>query len=284
MLNIFRQCQRILILLVIPLLIAACTTSFMYRNLDWLIPWYVDGMVDISRVQRAELRERLEPLLQWHREEELQRYLDLLDQLESDLQARLTPDQVISWVEAVTEAMTRVESRLLDVAIEFGGEMSDEQIREFADELWEKQEELEQEYLPRTDQEYIEESFEYFSDFTRKQLGRLTPEQKGRFRRASNSLIRFDSAWLEDRRAWLERISPLMDRPPGWQEALREAYDNREAMQSDEYQRIWEHNLEVIAQAMVDVLNGRIPRQNEHLTKEIERWRSRLEKLIEERE
>jgi hypothetical protein len=284
MLKTFRQCQRILILLVFPLLIAACTTSFMYRNLDWLIPWYVDGMVDISRVQRAELRERLEPLLQWHREEELQRYLDLLDQLESDLQARLTPDQVISWVEAVTDAVMRVESRLLDVAIEFGGEMSDQQIREFADELWEKQDELEQEYLPRTDQEYIEESFKYFSDFTRKQLGRLTQEQEDRFRRAANSLIRFDSAWLQDRRAWLERISSLMERPPGWQKTLRDAYDNRRSMQSDEYRRIWEHNLEVISEAMVDVLNGRIPRQSEQLTKEIERWRSRLEKLIEEKE
>lgn len=284
MLKTFRQCQRILILLVFPLLIAACTTSFMYRNLDWLIPWYVDGMVDISRVQRAELRERLEPLLQWHREEELQRYLDLLDQLESDLQARLTPDQVISWVEAVTDAVMRVESRLLDVAIEFGGEMSDQQIREFADELWEKQDELEQEYLPRTDQEYIEESFKYFSDFTRKQLGRLTQEQEDRFRRAANSLIRFDSAWLQDRRAWLERISSLMERPPGWQKTLRDAYDNRRSMQSDEYRRIWEHNLEIISEAMVDVLNGRIPRQSEQLTKEIERWRSRLEKLIEEKE
>jgi hypothetical protein len=284
MLKTFRQCQRILILLVFPLLIAACTTSFMYRNLDWLIPWYVDGMVDISRVQRAELRERLEPLLQWHREEELQRYLDLLDQLESDLQARLTPDQVISWVEAVTDAVMRVESRLLDVAIEFGGEMSDQQIREFADELWEKQDELEQEYLPRTDQEYIEESFKYFSDFTRKQLGRLTQEQEDRFRRAANSLIRFDSAWLQDRRAWLERISSLMERPPGWQKTLRDAYDNRRSMQSDEYRRIWEHNLEIISEAMVDVLNGRIPRQSEQLAKEIERWQSRLEKLIEEKE
>ena len=284
MLKTFRQCQRILILLVFPLLIAACTTSIMYRNLDWLIPWYVDGMVDISRVQKAELRERLEPLLQWHREEELQRYLDLLDQLDSDLQARLTSDQVISWVEAATDAVMRVESRLLDLAIEFGGEMSDEQIREFADGLWEKQEELEQEYLPRTDQEYIEESFTYFSDFTRRQLGRLTPEQEDRFRRAANSLIRFDSAWLQDRRTWLERISPLMERPPGWQMSLRDAYDNREAMQSDSYRRIWEHNLEVISEAMVDVLNGRIPRQSEQLTKEIGKWRSRLERLIEENE
>jgi uncharacterized protein YutE (UPF0331/DUF86 family) len=112
----------------------------------------------------------------------------------------------------------------------------------------------------------------------------LTPEQEDRFRSAASSLIRFDSAWLQDRRAWLERISPLMERPPGWQKTLRDAYDNREAMQSDEYRRIWEHNLEVISEAMVDVLNERVPRQSEKLAKEIESWRSRLGKLIEEKE
>ena len=159
-----------LTLLAALVLLAACTTTFMYRNLDWLIPWYVDGMVDISRGQKAQLRERLEPLLQWHREEELRRYLVLLDHVESDLRDELSAGQVRAWVDEAIAAIERVESRFLDLAMEFAGELSDEQIREFADSLWEQQEEYEREFLPRSDEEYVEESIEYLSGFTRRFL------------------------------------------------------------------------------------------------------------------
>ena len=74
-----RSLLRPILSLLAVLLLAACTTTFMYRNLDWLIPWYVNGMVDIDRAQKAELKQHLAPLLEWHREEELRRYLVLLE-------------------------------------------------------------------------------------------------------------------------------------------------------------------------------------------------------------
>ena len=39
-------------LLLSTLLLAACMASFAYNRLDWLIPWWVDGYVDLTRDQR----------------------------------------------------------------------------------------------------------------------------------------------------------------------------------------------------------------------------------------
>ena len=62
--------------MLLTLLAAGCTMSFTYNHLDWLIPWYVDDYVDLSRQQRQVLQSQLGPVLQWHREEELEHYLE----------------------------------------------------------------------------------------------------------------------------------------------------------------------------------------------------------------
>ena len=80
--------------MLLTLLAAGCTMSFTYNHLDWLIPWYVDDYVDLSRQQRQLLQGQLGPVLQWHREEELERYLELLDQIEADLAGEVTAAQV----------------------------------------------------------------------------------------------------------------------------------------------------------------------------------------------
>ena len=58
--NLFR---KIFTALVVVALLAGCA-SFTYNRLDWLIPWYVDGYVDLTGDQRALLRERLTPSLE----------------------------------------------------------------------------------------------------------------------------------------------------------------------------------------------------------------------------
>jgi len=100
-------------------LLAGCTAAFTYNHLDWLIPWYVDGYVDLSRDQRRDLKGRLEPLLQWHREEELLRYAELLDRIEHELAVPVTAATVQGWVDEVVAALERTERSMLTLALDF---------------------------------------------------------------------------------------------------------------------------------------------------------------------
>jgi len=86
-------------------LLAGCTASFTYNHLDRLIPWYVDGYVDLTRDQRKTLRGELEPVLQWHREEELVRYIGTLDRLEADLNGTVTAGMVQAWIDDLAAAV-----------------------------------------------------------------------------------------------------------------------------------------------------------------------------------
>lgn len=271
---------KILTLLAVITLLSACTTM-VYRQADWLIPWYVDDLVDISREQRAVLKDDLVPFLQWHREEELQNYVDLLDEYESDLAGEVTAAHVRQWFEHTLEAFERAEARFLEVSLVFSEQLSDEQMQEFMTSLYEKQEELEEEFLERTREEYVEDNYEFMAGFMKRFTGRLQESQEMHFQQAAEELIRIDDRWLEDRRNWLDMLEPLLQRPAGWKEAIKQAYRERESRQDPEYLRLFEHNLQIIAQADADVLNQMTDKQRGHVEKELAKWREKFRKMME---
>ena len=262
--------------------LSACSNTFIYNQLDWLIPWYVDDYVDLTRGQRQSLKARVGTLLDWHRNEELSSYLDILDTVEADLSQPVTGAQVEQWANLMLAAYERIEAKMLPVAFELGADLSHAQMAEFIDSLQEGQEELEEEYLERSDEEYVEEVREYFTENLGDFLGRLTREQLDVIEVAAVSLQRFDAAWLEERARWIARLSGLLQREPGWEEAVREALRERESNRTEAYRSAYAHNAVIINGTIADVLNLRSEKQNRRLQSEIDSLRRDLHHLIEQ--
>lgn len=276
--------RKLIAVVLLTLLVAGCTMSFTYNHLDWLIPWYVDDYVDLSRQQRQLLQVQLGPVLQWHREEELERYLELLDQIEADLAGEVTAAQVRSWADEIIAAAERVEENMVSVALQFGATLSDEQLAEFMESVWEEHREYEEDFLDRTDEEYVEENAENLQELLERFTGRLNDEQEAILLQAAESLRRFDAIWVEDHEKWLNTLGPLLQRKPGWEDAIREAYANRTRQRTPQYTELLEYNIGVVSQAIADVLNRLDDRQAMHLDNEIEDLRSLVQRLLEQRE
>ena len=263
------------------LLLAACTAGFAYNRLDWLIPWYVDGYVDLTRAQRKTLQSQLAPRLEQHRDGELARYVEILDRIEGDLGRDVDAATVRGWAEMVLDAAQRVERSMMEAALEFGAEISDAQVREFMDSLWRRQKEYEDEFLGRSDAEYAKDDFENLSDFLERFTGRLSAEQKAVLREAADGLQRFDRAWLEERRDWLETLEPLLlARERGWQAAVMAAYESRLRDRTPDYRSVFEHNLQTIADAFARALSMMDERQRIRAEKELGQLRQTLLKLM----
>jgi len=260
-------------------LLTACTATFTYNHLDRLIPWYVDGYVDLTREQRRLLDAELEPLLRWHREEELLRYHALLQRIETETSADVSPATVHAWTDELMAALERVETSMLSLALEFSTTLSDEQMAEFRASLWERQREYEKEFLGRSEKAYRQDSYDELADLLRRFTGPLEPAQERRLRTAADDLRRFDSAWLEEREFWLRRLEPLLQREPGWQQDVRDAYAVRREQRTPRYREYLAHNLEVISVAIADVLNQLSAKQRTRLTRELDELQDRLLEL-----
>lgn len=272
--------KKLVVCLLVTVSLAACTASFTYNQLDWLIPWYVEDYVDLSRDQRKLLRGHLAPVLQWHREEELSGYVAILDRIESDLGGPVQAATVRGWIDEVTAAGQRVEESMLTVALDFGTSVSPDQMDEFAVSLRKQQREYEEEFLDRSDEEYVTDNYENLVEFMERFTGRLNAAQRQRLLTAAGDLRRFDGVWLQDRENWLNLLQPLLQRPSDWQSEVEAAYKNRNAIRPPAYREILDHNLEIVSAAVADVLNNLNDRQRKRVTREINSLQSQLEKLI----
>jgi hypothetical protein len=260
-------------------LLAGCTASFTYNHLDWLIPWYVEDYIDLTRDQRKSLRFQLGPALHWHRCEELARYIGILDGIGGDLQGVVSPGTVQGWIDEILAAAERAERSALEVALEFGEELTDSQIDEFIGTLWERQREYEEEYLERTDEQYRQDNYETLSGFLERFTGDLEPAQEQRLRDAAADMMRFDRVWLAEREQWLRRLEPLLQREDGWQGSLMDAYFERRRTRTPEYHEYLSNNMAVVRAAIADTLTMASAGQRGRALEEIGSIRARLVKL-----
>ncbi|MFT6956740.1 MAG: hypothetical protein ACJAYC_001746 [Halieaceae bacterium] len=274
--------KRVSLILLVLLLAGCSSTTFVYNRLDFLLPWYLGDYVNLDRQQKKHLDEILKPFLSWHRAEELPVYLAILDDVRVRLEQPVSADDVMEFSSKVEAAWFRLEEEALDWLLSLGDQLSDQQMAEFIAELRAKQVEYEEEYLPRSDEEYREEASDNLRDNLQDYLGRLEPEQSAILQVANKQLIRSDAAWLLERARWLDTLQSILQRDSGWQQRLSAAIADRDENVSQEYNDTFSHNLSVIQGAITDVLSSRTPKQDKRLKREIDGLREDLETLIQQ--
>lgn len=268
---------RLLALAVLLALLTACSARvFFYNRAHFLVNWYVGDYVDLTREQKQQLDQWLNPFLEWHRRTELPRYLALLDRGEQMLEGGLTLEELRQATAEVERAANRVQTRSLDWMLPLGATLTDEQVDEFLANFQEKHEEWEEKYLERDLEEYREDAYDRLLDNCQDYLGRLSRDQRETLREGVARLRRSDRLWLAEHDRWADQLRTLLQREPGWQQRVREALAERWEMASEGYKQAYEHNLSVIQATLLAVINSRSERQDRRLRKEMGKLRKDL--------
>jgi hypothetical protein len=274
-------CSAKSMLIACLLCLSACSsTTFVYNRLDIALPWYLDDYVELDSEQDDQLDVLLAPFLAWHRQEELPRYIGLLDRIDSSLDQQLTADDLAVLYDDAQAAWLRLEARALDWLLAMGASLSDRQVSSFIDHLQEQQQDFEKEYLSRSGRKYREDAYERLLDSMQDYLGRLDQDQRDRLREAVASLQRADGIWLQERAAWLEQLERILQREPGWQQQILDAVASRDETTSLVYRETFQRNMDVIFGAIADVLNSRSARQDKRLRNELNDLRDDLQTLV----
>lgn len=279
----FSRYRKLSLVLSLLLLTGCSSTTFIYNRLDFIIPWYMDDYVELNRSQESLLDDLLQPALTWHRYEELPQYLTTLVAIEKSLDRDITAKDIAHFSKQLEDALTRIESAILELTLTLGDQLSDKQIVEFLEVLREQQEEYKEEYLSRSDKEYAKDNYESLLDSFQDYLGRLDKAQREVIQVASADFDRFDIVWLAERDLWLEQLDHILQREPGWQQQLREARARREEQTSPVYLASYERNVSLVQQSMVDVLNSRTKKQDKRLRRKLKDIREDLESLISDK-
>jgi hypothetical protein len=267
----------------ILLLLSGCSsTTFVYNRLNIILPWMLNGYVDMDSGQKTFLKGELQPFLDWHRMQELPAYVDIIDSMEVMLDEPVTVEHMAALVADFEQSWERLEERGLALLMGLGEQLDDEQIAEFMASLQEEQEEYQEKYLDRSDEEYYEESYENFADAAEDFLGKLSPEQKSALKLQVAQLQRSDHIWVQERAAWNTRLEQILQREPGWQQQLLDAVASRQRDISPEYRATYLHNSSALQLALVDLLNSRSEAQDRRVRKVLGKYRRDFETLVEQ--
>lgn len=260
-------------LLFAALLSGCSSTTFFYNRLDIVLPWYLERYVDLDRQQAAQFDTQLEGLLDWHRREELPRYVTLIAAMEAELDAELDFAVIEHYTREFEEAWYRVRDRALAELFELGATLSDEQIDEFLAAMEKKQHKYERKYLHRDDDDYHDDAYDELRELHEDYLGRLDAVQRDRLRQAADRLQRSDATWLRERADWLAVVARELEREPGWARRIQRIVSEWEAQLDFATQRVYQHNTRTVQAAMVDVINLRSEKQDARLRRKLAGFR-----------
>ena len=253
-------------LLILTLLSGCSANRFLYNRLDTFVNWWIDDYVALSVEQQEAFVAGLFSVLQWHRYDELPRYKTIIEESLIALEGGVTLADAQLIADDIDQAVVRLQEQMLELLLDVGDSLSDQQITEFLSTIDEDQTTYREKRLSRSDDEYFEDSADSLEDLAKRLLGRLTRDQKQLIASTSRELTRLDGLWHADREKWGASLRAILEQRSGdWRGAIVALVEDREAERIPDYVAAIDRNGDIILALLVEVINSRSERQDRRL-------------------
>ena len=279
MLMILNSFMKKILLFSLIFLVGCSSTTFIYNRIDFLLPWYLESYVDLNQEQRQKLNELLEPFFEWHREEELPKYVKIIEDFESILDEKIELASIEAITHEVEQSWFRLEDNMIAWVIPMTRELSNEQITEFLQTMQTKTAQNENKYLSRNLQTYQNDNYKRIRKNLRRFIGGMNKDQLDLIDIASKEMIRVDGQWIDNRKALIENLKVILKRGDGWELDL-ENITHRDDKVASNYRRTYSHNIAVNERLFVEILNSRTEKQDKKLRSQLLRYKTDIKTLI----
>lgn len=181
--------------------LGACSFNFVYRQLDWLVPWQLSDYVSIDEAQRSELEQRLIENIEWHCSTQLSAYADWFREMQRAPQPFTRAElerhywRSVEFWQLLMEQLSPDITALLLTA-------SDGQVRELMTNLERRNRELEKRYVSAGWKKVRQRRIARMEEILRRWIGPLTEAQQQILARWADDLGQSGEAWIENRRRW----------------------------------------------------------------------------------
>ncbi|USE03532.1 hypothetical protein JKJ11_19215 [Vibrio sp. SCSIO 43133] len=258
------------------LIVTGCTTKFLYSNLDWFIVDYIDGYVTLEDGQEEILTERILVLGDWHKSNELPRYLQQLTDIRNKDPKTVDAEYVSLQMEQVRQHTKRLVAQITPDLYALTQQMTDKQVKELLENLEQKDEKFIKKYQGLQDedvrliyQQRIEENLERW-------FGPLTEQQKTLASRWANEMDVTVFDWQAHRQQMQHFMRQLLNRRSDlgyFQPEFQRLLNDSESFYSEKLKLKIANNRLVAEKYIALALNSVTEKQHQHLIEEIDGWR-----------
>ncbi|OHU86685.1 MULTISPECIES: DUF6279 family lipoprotein [Pseudoalteromonas] len=263
-----------IILMLTVVVLAGCSTKFVYRNADWLTYWYLDDYISLDSEQEARFDERLLDWLQWHKSQELGKYVAQLNDLKSDIQTgNITEQSIEAHQNRMLSHWHRIRDKLTPDLAQMANMLSQEQVDELFDELAESQSKNAKKREKRTEEQRKKRWVEGNKDNLDQWLGKLTDEQEQLVEDLYGKKQHTADLWHQYRTEYHQQLKAVFEQPDrgeNFTHTLLALLNNPEQFRSEQLNARNEHNQALDRMFLVKIYKSLTDKQRKHLLRELD--------------
>ncbi|MDM0105363.1 DUF6279 family lipoprotein [Variovorax sp. J22R24] len=170
---------RIIGVLVLASALAACSAvKLAYNNLPEVSYWWLDGYLDFDGAQTPRVRDELDQLLAWHRQNELPRIVGLLQKAQALAPRDVTPGQTCEMVNEIRTRLLALAERAEPAGAELAVSLTESQLQQLERKYTRINADYRKDWLDRSIEKQREKRYEKFLERSEDFYGRLDAEQR----------------------------------------------------------------------------------------------------------
>ena len=274
--------KDILIGVLLCLLLSACSTKLAYNYLDWILEWYVADLVNLTEDQEWQLNDALTKELAWHRKQQLPLYIKSLDKLSHAINNGLTIEILQQLFSDQDKGWEQLKQHITPTMIQLFKTMNESQIEQLLNNLEERNQDLEKDYVNKPRNERIEQRRERMVDRIENWTGPLTDSQSHLIAEWSQQIKPLSRQWIANRRAWQAQLGATIRQyrhTPEFTAHIENLFMNDRKVWTESYQSSYQFNLQLTMAMFVNLEKQLSDRQRQHLLDEIAVLRKQINDL-----
>lgn len=170
---------RIIGVLVLGAALVACSAvKLAYNNLPEVSYWWLDGYLDFDGTQTPRVRDELDRLLAWHRQNELPRIVAMVQKAQALAPDDVTPEQTCDMVNEIRTRLLALAERAEPAGAELAVSLTESQLQQLERKYTKINADYRKEWLDRSVEKQHEMRHEKFVERSEDFYGRLDAQQR----------------------------------------------------------------------------------------------------------
>lgn len=259
--------------------LTACSSRWIYNQLDWLIIWYVDDYVSINELE-PEFSGALDELLYWHRTTQLPLYRLELQTIKESINGPFDEARFeLHYLTFTTFTQTTL-NKAGEKFIPLISKMSEQQKTELLENLADKNTQYAERNIEIGELASRHKTLEKMQEFMEDALGELSDSQLNLMAQWAKTKPWMAPALYQNRLNWQQNLSHILKNTTIDQKALKGLFKNPQRNWSVAFNTQKHQNQQAMQSLITKMLPTLTQKQRNHLIKKIDSYIEDLDYLI----
>ena len=282
----FFQNSKVVFIAVLVVMATSCSIKTMYKQLDYFIPSYVEGMVSLDSILEKKVDQRTLALINWHRNTQLEKYATWLGVIQRDANQQLTEEKILQHFATLNGFWQSLSLKLNEEMVTLLPLLNSEQREELFSNIEDNNDEFREDSVAIDNDERIEKYIDRMIDIYESWLGNLTNEQENTVKLAATQMRVTSELRLKRRLQWQQSIKRILETSDSKTQKVASlekyfiSFNKKDNVALNTADKI---NKEIIARLTLQIVHSMTSEQNTHFVSKTNDYIRMFTELVQER-